>query len=135
MKKSALHVYALAVCGLLIVPLLVSGGIAVYGVLQATWPKLTMPAYEYQRYQSDDAYREYLSEWGRFPGDEDGRRVGETPSDMKIAERRRQAFREALERERRGGVQSIIRCVIFGLISLMLFLPHWRLARRERRAA
>ncbi len=135
MKKSALHVYALAVCGLLIVPLLISGGIAVYGILQATWPKLTMPAYEYQRYQSDDAYREHLSEWSRFPGDESGRRANGPPSDAEIAERRRQAFLEALERERRDGIQSIIRCAIFGLISLMLFLPHWRIARRERREA
>jgi len=135
MKRSALHVYALAVCALLIIPLLISGGVAAYGVLQAAWPQLTMPAWEYQRYQSDDAYREHLSERSRFPGDGDGRRVGDSPPDAEIPERRRQAFGEALERERRDGMQSVIRAVIFGLISLALFFPHWRIARRERRAA
>lgn len=135
MKKSALHIYALAVCALLIIPLLISGGVAAYGVLQAAWPELTMPAWEYQRYQSDDAYREHLSERSRLPGDEGGRQVGAPPPDAEIPERRRQAFREALERERRDGMQSVIRSVIFGLISLALFFPHWRIARRERKAA
>ena len=134
MKRSALHIYALAVCGLLIIPLFISGGVVIYSIFELTWPELMMPSHEYQRYQSDDAYREHLSRWSRFPGDESGPRSGELPADAEIAKRRQMAFQEALERERRDGVQSIIRSIIFGLISLMLFLLHWRIARRERRA-
>ena len=131
MKRSALYIYALAVCGLLIIPLLISGGVVIHGVLELTWPELMMSSYEYQRYQSDDAYREHLSSGWREAG---GTRISELPSDAEIAKRRPIAFQEALERERRDGVQSIIRYVVFGLISLMIFLLHWCIARRERRA-
>lgn len=135
MRKSALYVYALAVCALLIVPLLICGGVAAYGVLKLAWPEMTMPSHEYRRYQSDDAYREYLSSgWARPPEGGSAAQAGEALSDTDIAQRRPSAFREALERERREGVRDIVRYAVFGLISLTLFLVHWRLARRERTA-
>ena len=43
MKRTALHVYALALCSLLIIPLLICGGIAVYNIFEMAWPELTLP--------------------------------------------------------------------------------------------
>lgn len=121
MKRSALHVYALVVCCLLIIPLLIFGSVAVYSIFEMAWPELTLSSHVYKRYQSDAAYRGSLA----------GRRLRAPTSNAEIAQRRRTGFQEALDLERRGGMQRMIRAVIFGLISLGLFLLHWRLMRRN----
>ncbi len=136
MKKTALEIYALGVCGLLMIPLVVAGGIAAHSVVQLAWPGLMMPAYEYQRYQSDDAFREHLSSERRPVSDEESPpQVADLPTDSDITVLRTSAYLEALERGQRQGAQSIIRCVAFGAVSLVLFLLHWRIARRERMRA
>ncbi len=89
MKRSALHIYALAVCGLLIIPLFISGGVVIYSIFELTWPELMMPSHEYQRYQSDDAYREHLSRWSRFPGDESCPRTRKSQNDGRWRFRKR----------------------------------------------
>ena len=129
MKRSTLSIYALAVCGLLIIPLLISSGIFIYSIISVVSPDLTMPAYVYERYQSDTAYREYLaSRWP--PGEEVGTQYQESLSDVEIARQRQIRLEDALVLEQRQGMQDMIRSVIFGLFSLGLFLLHWRIARR-----
>ena len=61
MKKSILEMYALAVCFVALVCFVIALGIGVYDLIQIANPVFTINAYEYNRHQSNEAFR-------RFPG-------------------------------------------------------------------
>ena len=61
MKKSILEIYALAVCFVALVCFVIALGIGVYDLIQIANPVFTINAYEYNRHQSNEAFR-------RFPG-------------------------------------------------------------------
>ncbi len=47
---------------------------------------------------------------------------------------RKKSYEVALKAERRDAVQSFIRVLIVMLIDIVIFLFHWRLAKRGRKA-
>ena len=61
MKKSILEIYALAVCFVALACFVIALGIGVYDLIQIANPVFTINAYEYDRHQSNEAFR-------RFPG-------------------------------------------------------------------
>ena len=57
MKKSILEIYALAVCFVALLCFVIALGIGVYDLIQITNPEFTLNAYEYERHQSNEAFR------------------------------------------------------------------------------
>lgn len=127
MKKSLLELYALAVCFAAILCFVIAFGVGVYSVIEITNPEFTMNSYEYKRYQSNDAYWLSRVEDYRNKGKEMQR-----PSEDELTKQRQEGYRLAVIAEKRGGFQVLTKTIIILLIDAVVFLVHWRVARRAR---
>ncbi len=134
MKKSILEIYALAVCFVALVCFLIALGIGVYDLIQITSPEFTINVYEYERHQSNEAFRGSpgIALRGIAPG------IPIEPTERpeeEVTQQREESYQAALRSERRRGMQSLIQIVIILVIDVLVFLPHWLLARRRRAAS
>ena len=131
MKKPILEIYALAVCFVTLVCFVIALGIGVYDLIQIANPEFTINAYEYERHQSNEAF-------GRSPriqlrGVAPGVPIEPTePSEEELTSQREESYQAALRSERRQAGQSLTMIAIVLLIDVLVFLPHWLLARRRR---
>jgi len=134
MKKSILEIYALAVCFLALVCFVIALGIGVYDLIQITSPEFTINVYEYERHQSNEAFRG--SPGIALRGIAPGIPVESTERpEEEVTQQREESYQAALRSERRRGMQSLIQIVIIVVIDVLVFVPHWLLARRRRAAS
>jgi hypothetical protein len=124
--KSKLEIYALAVCFAAIVCLVISIGIAGYSIVEITNPYITIRAYDYDKYQSNDSY------WDSKIYDQDQKTVQQRPSEEELTKKRQEAMVIALKGERREGIQSLIQSLMFILAGGVTLLVHWQIAKRAR---
>lgn len=123
MKKSLLEIYALAVCFATIVCFVISLGVALYSVIEIVNPEFTMSSYQFNRYQSNDAFWEdYRNREKEMP----------KPSENELTKQRTEGYRLAVISEKRDGFQGLTKTAIILLINTVVFLIHWRIARRSR---
>jgi len=125
MKKNLLEIYALAVCFVTVVCAVFVTGIGLYDLLEISKPEFTLASHQYQRYQSNEAF--YSSEC------EDGNKKKLTEEE--ITKKRLAAYDTALKSEQRDAVQSLVKAFIVLVLDVLVFLFHWRLARRSRETA
>lgn len=124
--KSKLEIYALAVCFASVVVIVISAGIAGYSVLEITIPEITMSAYKYDRFESNDAY------WKNRSSCSDDSQTDIRPSEDVLTRQRMDAYSSAVSTEQRRGLQSLIRCFMFLLVSGVTLFIHWKIAARAR---
>ena len=126
MKKSILEIYALAVCFAAIVCFVITLGISTYDIVEIVNPEFTMSSYAYNRHQSNDAY------WksGDNCGEDD--KKGQRPADEELTKQRLASYQQSIKSEQRDAFQSFIQSLIILIIAVIVFLIHWRLARRSR---
>ena len=138
MKKSILEIYALAVCFVALVCFVIVLGIGVYDLIQITNPEFTINVYEYERHQSNEAFDTVRgSPGGALRGIAPGIPI-EQPTERpeeEVTQQRQESYQAALRSERRRGMQSLIRIAIILMIDVLVFVPHWLLARRTRAAS
>jgi len=127
MKKSILEVYALAVCFATIVCFAVALGVAIYDGVRITHPDFTMNSSKYDEHQSNDAF--FKNNKFRYS---DKERNYNRPPDDQLTKERIESYQTAFKSERRDGFQSLTICLIIIIIDIVIFLIHWRLARRSR---
>ncbi len=135
MKKSILEIYALAVCFVALLCLVIALGIGVYDLVQMANPALTVNVYEYERHQSNEAFRG--SPGRALRGIAPGIPMEQPPErpEEEVTQQREESFQAALRSERRRGLQSFIQVVIILVIDVLVFVPHWLLARKRRAAS
>jgi len=127
-KRSFLELYALAVCFINVFIGSIAVGIILYAVVGISAPELTLSGWEYSRYQSNDNFVHHRSEMS-------GRSAAfENMSEQEITQRREEAYRLALIAERKSNGQTVLQFAIVLLIQIVLFITHWRLAKRRRSA-
>jgi hypothetical protein len=119
-KRSLLEVYALAICFVALACFTIALGIGLYDIIQIGSPRFTIAAHQFSKHQSNDAF---TRDW---PKDK------VLPSDEEREKRRLESYRIALQVEQRDGVQGLTKVVLVVLIDVIVFLIHWRIARRER---
>ena len=131
-KRTFLEIYALAVCFVTLVAFSISVGIGLYDLAQIRWPEFTMDAYQYERHQSNEAFRTDPDAvyWGGFKP---------APEDVEIDEEemtrvREASFQSVVRAERRRAEQSLLEIGIIMVVNVLLFFPHWILAKRQRRS-
>jgi hypothetical protein len=130
--KSKLEIYALAVCFAAMVCIVLSAGIAAYSLVEITIPEFTMRSYEYDRYQSNEAFKDGPT-YGRNSCDgSDAAGKASQKTDEEITKIRLEAFARAIHSEKREGIQSLIRSVIFLGLGLIVLSVHWRIAKSAR---
>lgn len=140
------RIYALAVCFASILCIAISTGIGLYDMVQITFPKLTMDSYHYQNLQSNEAYRQSHLYPGRMPiypvminqgGSGISRAASisnpndEDPlSDEEVTQRRQQQITIAIDNVRHDALRSLMQILIVLLVSIPLFIVHWRFAQK-----
>ena len=125
--RSKLEVYALAVCFAAVVCLVISAGIGGYALIRIIQPGLTLEKWDYEKYQSNDAF--WKARQHRTSEEQKGE---QRPAEQDLTKSRLESFSRALTIERRRGVQTLMQCTIFFLAGAILLYVHWRIARRAR---
>ena len=133
MKKSILEIYALAVCFVALLCFVIALGIGVYDLIQIANPEFTLNVYEYERHQSNETF---IGSPGRaLRGIAPGISVEPTQRpEEEVTQQREESYQAALWSEGRRGMQSLIQMVIVLVIDVLVFVPHWLLARRTKAA-
>lgn len=122
MKKNILEIYALAVCFVTVVCAVFAMGFGLYDLLEIAKPEFTLPAHQYQRFQSNES----------FLRNDCGDANKKKHSEEETTRKRLAAYEVALKNEQRDAVQSLVKILIILFIDAGVFLVHWRLARRSR---
>lgn len=126
MKKSVLEIYALAVCFVALTCFAISLGIGIKQALRLVQPELTLSAEAYLRHQSNEAFdADSIYRWDPDKGER------RTPQAQLTIERQ-QSYQRVLAAEQRGGLTNLVNVLIILLVDVLVFWPHWRLARRAR---
>ncbi len=123
MKKTLLEIYALAVCFVTLVCFAITLGVGLYDLIAISYPEFTLSSHAFERYQSDEAF---IRNW---PKDKP------VPSGRELKKLRQEGYRVAILSEQRNGQQGLTKSLIIILINIVVFLPHWHLAKRAREAA
>ncbi|MEQ1774493.1 MAG: hypothetical protein ABL891_11985 [Burkholderiales bacterium] len=127
MKKTALEIYALAVCLFAVILFVVCSGIAVYSTIQISNPEFTMRSWTYQMYRSNDVYWDRQTRYR----DRDGKATAR-PDEVELTRQRTEAFAEEVMVEKRDGMQYLVKSLIVLILGIVVFLIHWALARKAR---
>ena len=123
MKKSLLEIYGLAVCFATIVCFVVSLGIGIYDIVEIVNPEFTMSSHAYERHQTNDAF------WkDKCSGDKEKPR----PQEDELTKKREESYQRAIKSEKRDAFQSLIQIAIVLIINALVFIIHWKIARRAR---
>ena len=134
MKKSFVEIYALAVCFVTLLCFVIALGVGIYDLLQVAFPEFTLNAYEYERHQSNGSFRNAPPVFRSVPRIAEAVPIPEATED-EITRQREDSYRSVLRFERRRAGQSLVMVGIVMLIDVLVFLPHWILARRARVSA
>ena len=124
--KSKLEIYALSVCFAAVVCLIISLGIGSYSIVKISSPQLTMNAYNYDQYQTNNSY------WKKNKPYCKDECENKKPEESDLTKQRIESFKVALEGESRRGFQSLIQCSLFILFSSIALLIHWQIAKKSR---
>ena len=135
-REHLLRIYALAVCFSAVICCIVGVAGGTYDLVRVAKPELTLPSYEYRRHQTN--YDFFCSRSGYSPAESEFPHPGcerpalyqELERDAEAAAVRENSYRIVLETESRGGLQGLLRMSILVIVAVLLFLAHWRLARR-----
>ena len=125
--KSKLEFYALSVCFAAIICIVISSGIAGYALIQVVNPDITVKTYEYDTYQTNDAY------WAKndcCQGDSTSKKV--RPTEDVLTQRRTDEFAMLLKSEKRSGMQTLINALIFLTVGFVTLYIHWVIAKNAR---
>lgn len=125
-KRTFLELYALAVCFINVLIGSIAVGVIFYGVVSVASPELTLSAWQYSNYQSNDNFIASRADTDNLIN------KFESMSEQEINHKRNQAYRIVLAAERRKGLQNIVQFLIVLLIQIVLFIIHWKLAKRKR---
>ena len=141
------RIYALAVCFASILCISISTGVGLYDIVQISFPELTMDSYLYQNLQSNARFSRSQQRYDprvAYPIMMNDRGTGiaransladstvkETPlTDEEISARRKAQLATAIGNVRHDAQKSLVQILVILLVSVPLFLVHWRFARR-----
>lgn len=129
MKRGWLEIYGLAVCFFVAAYFLFVAAEAAWHVIQISAPEFTVSSHQWERHQTDEAFRESLL--GRHDnGLEKSSYV--PPEGEALTKARQDSLELTVRSEARTAVQQLIRNLLGLSIAVVLFLTHWRIARRAR---
>jgi hypothetical protein len=120
MRKSALEIYAFAVCLVSVVFLLVSAAIGSNELVRVFFPSVTVGGYVHEQSMSDAQYLRLLPQ--NQPA----------PQTSEIPRLRREALESALRSERQNGLSAFLQSLMYVVAAGVVFRLHWRIGRRER---
>lgn len=129
MKKTILEIYALAVCFFTVACFVITLSIMTWNIIEFSSPEFTLNNYEYQCHQTDQAYKDCFSTQEKYTREKSPELF---PTGETLTTERESSYTREIKSEQREALQSIIPSIIVITINLLVFLVHWRLARRSR---
>ena len=124
--KSKLEIYALSVCFASVICLVISVGIGGYSLVQIITPELTIRSYNYNQFLTNDVF------WKSVKSCSNKEKERKRPRNEVLTKQRLEAYSIELKSEKREGLQTLIRCIIFVLVSCVTIAIHWKIALRSR---
>lgn len=128
MKRTLLEIYALAVCFVTVVCLVICLGIAAYAGLGVAQPEFTVASWEYTRHQSNDAY--WSSPKGFVAPGGPSEAAKARPAEAVLTQEREMSWERVVAAEKRSSLQSLVKALIVVLIDLLVLAVHARLVQR-----
>ncbi|MCK5819542.1 MAG: hypothetical protein KAH18_09905 [Psychromonas sp.] len=125
--KSKLEIYALSVCFASMICLVIASSIGIYSIFEVTAPKFTMLSYDYAKYQSNDTYWDDVNNNDSKASDEAIR-----PNRDTLTKDRLDKFFVAIKAEQREGYQTLLKTLIFILVTGSALFIHWKIAKQSR---
>src|SRR5690606_7326346 len=117
--KYKLEIYALSVCFASVVCLIITAGIGGYSIFRITIPEITMKTYDFDKHQTNDAFREEIK-----PSCSKSDQSAVRPSDDELPKQRVASYEIEIESEKREGFQTLLRTLIYIIVSgFTLFIP------------
>ena len=119
----------MAICFVTVVILTISLGFGIYNIVELYNPELTMNSWEWEKYQTNDAFfhqmpNQYVDN-GEMP-------LRENIDEITLTKLRVDGLNIAIKSERRQALQDFIRIIIILFINIVVFIPHWMLAKKSR---
>lgn len=146
--------YGLAVCFVALICGVVSAGIGAYNLVRLVSPQTTIDTHIYNAHQSNDAFREspfygfgrarlalghpFITNNTGVPATAplmelyssgDGEQPVK-PGNKELKQLRLNSYGTLLANEKRSGVQTLIQVAITFIISLLVFVTHWRMTKK-----
>ncbi len=129
MKKAILEIYALAVCFAAIICFVIAAGVGLYALVGTLNPEFTLDSWQYDRHQNNDAFWSNAPPPFPFDGKEEKKA---RPSEQELTRQRNESFQLVIRAEQRNRMQTLIQVMIILFIDILVFIIHWRIARKAR---
>jgi len=130
MKKSILEIYALAVCFLGIISIVVSLGIGIYNIVEIIYPEFAVDQWQYEQHSSNDKF--WQNHPKRYPPELNGKAL-QKPSEEELTKMRTESYDLVIKNQQRNSIQSLVQSLIFLIISSIFFVLHWKLFRKSQK--
>lgn len=136
--KSKLEIYALSVCFVAVLCIVISAGIAGYSFFKVVTPELTMNTHTYNILNSNKTYwdsKKNTYEYNQLNSNEakkDSCSKEVKPSEEELTKQRNETFLIAVNAEKRQGFQSLIKCFMFLLFAGIALIIHWKIAKKSQ---
>ncbi len=130
LKKALLEIYALAVCFGAIICFVIAAGVGLYALVGVANPEFTLDSWQYDRHLGNDIF------WSNgappaLPFEGKGeKRV--RPAEPELTRQREESYRMVIRTEQRNRMQTLVQVVIVLFIDIVLFMIHWRIAKKAR---
>lgn len=115
MRRSAIQIYALAVCFTTLMCFVIALGCAIYDVVRFAAPAFTLSGW--QMYESNEQFVQYWPDKKELP-------------EAELSRVRQSAYNDAIAGERHAAAQSGVFIAIILVIDAAAYLVHWRIAQR-----
>ena len=129
MKKSVLEIYALAVCFVGVIAIVISLSISIYSLVEVIYPDFAVNQWEFQKHLSNDKF------WEDYRNIKYNSTLNEEPvrpSEEELTRLRNESYSLVLINAKRDSTQILIRSIIFLTISLLFFTLHWKLFKKSQ---
>ncbi len=125
--KSKLEIYALSICFASMIFLVIASSIGIYSIFEITVPKFTISSYDYNKYQTNDAYWNYIN--NEYSQDN---KAATRPNREVLTKQRFDKFSLVIKAEQREGFQALLKSLIFILVAGSALFIHWKIAKNSR---
>jgi hypothetical protein len=132
MRKTWLEIYGLAVCFFAVACFVIVLGIAVWHVVALTAPEFALDNYNWERHQSDAAFRESLMTEHQYGIEKN---TYAPPEGVALTQERERSYAQAIRARARSALQDLVQNLIVLLIAVVVFVVHWKIAARARQSA
>lgn len=129
MKRSSFEIYSLAVCFLGVIAIVISLSIAIYSVIEISFPEFAIDQWQYERHQSNEKF--WQDNPNRFPPDANGK-VNSKPLEKELTKMREDSYKMVLVSKQRSSTQTLVQSIIFFILSSVVSFFHWRLYKKEQ---